>query len=61
MDDNQRRAFSSLMTVGDDIGRLITHATATQQPLNLPGSVVAKLREAQQAIFAAQRIMLEGE
>jgi hypothetical protein len=53
----RKAAYGSMMTIGEDVNRLIVHAKASQQPLALSADVLAKLVETQEAVFAAMRLM----
>lgn len=57
MDEAQRAAFNEIFDAGEKIREVIVRSRAFSQPLYLPLEIVAKLVEAQQALFAAQRLM----
>jgi hypothetical protein len=59
MNEHQKKAYGSVMDIGEAISKLIVHAKSSMQPLELPEAVVLKLIEAQQAVFAANRLMQE--
>lgn len=53
----QHNALCKLMDIGYALGVIITHHKAAAQKLELPEAAIEKLREARQAIFAAQRLI----
>ena len=55
----QLNASASIWRVVEGLGLVIVQAKSQQAPL--PDAALAKLIEAQRAIFAAQRIMEEGK
>lgn len=57
MNEEERKLLASLFDVCDVIGRHITHAKSRAYPLLIGGAVIGKLVEAQQAVFAAQRLL----
>ena len=57
MTPRQAITYKLLFDVGDVLGRQITYAKSSAHSLELPDAVTAKLIEAQQAVFAAQRMM----
>jgi hypothetical protein len=59
MNELQKTAYGTMFDAGETISKLIVRAKASMQPLELPDEIVAKLIEAQQALFAAQRLMME--
>jgi len=57
MDLHVTNAKSIIFDAGEAVTRVIVRAKSSQHALVLSNEVVAKLIEAQQAIFAAQRLM----
>ena len=53
----QHKAFVELTKLSEGLRRLIVQARSAQQPLTLPETVISKLNESLQALFAAQRLM----
>ena len=60
MTEYERAAYAEMIELGAAIRKLIATAKSSQQPLTLPADCLAKLTEAEQAIFAAQREMEKG-
>ena len=52
-----KTTMNALFDAGDLIGVQITRARSSSHPLTLPADVLAKMVEAQQAVFAAQRLL----
>lgn len=50
-------AYGSLLTATEQVSNIIIRAKSSQHPLELDAAVVAKLIEAQQALFEAQRLI----
>jgi len=59
MNEHQKQAFVTVFDAGESVSKVIVHAKAAMQPLDLPEEIVTKLVEAQQALFAAQRLMMQ--
>jgi hypothetical protein len=57
LDTHQTTALADMREIGDATSRIITHARSPHRALTLPDDVLGKLVEAQQTIFAAQRLM----
>lgn len=51
------QAYSDILDAGEMISKTVARAMSTTHGLSLHAEVLAKLAEAQQAIFAAQRLM----
>lgn len=57
IDIQKKAAYQRMFDIGNMLGAIITNARAQLHPLQLPSAVIDKLSEAQQAVFAAQRLL----
>jgi hypothetical protein len=57
MTPDEHKTYSTLMDVGHTLSKLILHEVSMYLPTTLSPEALAKVREAKEIIFAAQRDM----